>query len=234
MVRYADSYLALRHDPNHVLGYGLMRRTRQLMKACAPYVQSHPGTLQVVDFGCADGHMLSEVAAAFPERRFRLVGLDRFQNGVPEVPAGLDMRLLRVDLFSLQPLPIAAGETDIIIASAFVKHHPRTADLLKEAHRLLKPGGIMVMLDPRPWVVHVGRMLSHFSRQFTPSIWSARSIRTTLRDSMPGAFDVRSFEHYWIAPKNQPCFPTLEDDTPAFLRLFTSLHQSMVLAKSER
>ena len=52
MVRYADNYLDLRNDPNRVPGYGLVRRTCQLIEHCP--VQSHPGTMQVMDFGCAD------------------------------------------------------------------------------------------------------------------------------------------------------------------------------------
>jgi SAM-dependent methyltransferase len=233
MVRYADSYLDLRNDPNHVLGYGLMRRTRQLIKHCRPYVQSHPGTIQVVDFGCADGHMLTQIAGAFADRRFRLIGLDRFPKGVPPTPGDLDMKLMAADLFAREPLPLPAGETDIIIASAFVKHHPRVGDLLKEAHRLLKPAGILVMIDPRPWVVHVGRMLKHFSRQFTPSIWGERSIRALMREQLPGAYRVQSFERYWIAPKNRFYVPSIEDNVPGFVRALTCLHQSMVLEKTE-
>jgi len=194
-------------------------------------VEAHPGTLTIVDLGCADGFMLSQLAAAFPDRQFSLMGFDRFPKGMPAPSTGPGIRYAQVDLFSNEPLPVGDGHADIVIASAFVKHHPRTQDFLREAHRMLRVGGILVMLDPRPWVVHVGRLLSYFSREFTPSIWSERTIRKILKEQMQGSFGIEKFERYWMSPRKEFYSPRIEDSAPTLLRSLLGLHQSAVLSK---
>lgn len=58
---FNERYIADRSDPSTFLGYGLERRTRQLLESIAAHVPSDR-RLDVIDFGCAEGAMLGEVA----------------------------------------------------------------------------------------------------------------------------------------------------------------------------
>ena len=48
------------------------------------------------------------------------------------------------------PLLVEDGTYDLIVASSALHHAPRMADVLQECHRVVKPGGAMVLLNETP------------------------------------------------------------------------------------
>jgi SAM-dependent methyltransferase len=223
-------YLAARQQNTGILGYGLGRRTRMLVsaiEAALPSIERH--RVDVVDFGCADAAMLRATAQALGPRHGSSVGLDVFRTGAP--PDGNGMRFLNVDLFKNYPYPLADQACDIAIASAFMKHHPDTRRFLSEVARVLRPGGIAVLLDPRPFAVKVGQMVGKFSRDYNPSPWSRQSV-TALLDEGGIALRPHRYERYWVSPTQAIYDTGVEKLLSRSMVHLLALHQCMVLKRT--
>jgi SAM-dependent methyltransferase len=223
-------YLAARQRESGSLGYGLRRRTTMVIETVERLLPSLPRErLDVVDFGCADAAMLRATARALGVRHGTSTGLDVFRAGAPADTA--DMRFLAVDLFRTFPYPLPDASQDIAIASAFMKHHPAPARFLAEVARVLRPGGYVVLLDPRPFVVKLGMLVGKFNPDYNPSVWSERSVASLLRHSAIPLVE-RSFTRYWVAPTQALHHAGLERALPASVVKLLALHQCMVLERT--
>jgi SAM-dependent methyltransferase len=94
--------------------------------------------------GCSSGYLLAELHSAFPEAL--LVGIDLVPSGLSKahelVP---DALLLRADATSL---PLPAQSVDAVVSANLLEHVPDDAAALREMHRLLRPGGLAVLVVP--------------------------------------------------------------------------------------
>jgi SAM-dependent methyltransferase len=186
----------------------------------------------VVDFGCADGAMLGAVARLLEARRGNCTGLDVFRSGLPmssgQAPP---MVFLKVDLFEQLPYPLPEASHDIAIVSAFLKHHPEPQRFLGEVGRILRPGGVAVLLDPRPLVVRVGMLFGRFSPRYNPSLWNHTKIRNMLKAAPATGLKVEHFERYWVAPTHATYRLGIERKLPRLVLNLCALHQCLVLRK---
>lgn len=91
----------------------------------------------VLDVGCGSGQLLREVAARCDAR---LVGVD----AGPQSIDGVDYR--RADITA--GLPAADAEVDAVVLGEVVEHVPHPDALLREVHRVLRPGGVLVLSTP--------------------------------------------------------------------------------------
>lgn len=229
---FNERYLAARQRHSGSLSYGLGRRTRMLMTTLERLLPSlQREQLDVVDFGCADAFMLRATAETLGARHGSSTGLDVFRTGVP--PDTDDMRFLKVDLFKGFPYPLEDASCDIAIASAFMKHHPDTRRFLEEVARVLRPGGVVVLLDPRPFVVKVGMIFGKFSRHYNPSLWSAKSVAELVASA---GIELRPEFHarYWVAPVQSIYDTGIENVMPSAVVNLLALHQCMVLRRQQR
>jgi SAM-dependent methyltransferase len=222
-------YLSERRDPRSSFGYGLSRRTTMLLEAIDEQCQE-TGGINVVDFGCAEGAMLKAVAAHLGARFKSGVGLDVFRAGKPDVDADLQLEFRTADLFRQYPFPVEENHYDIAIASAFLKHHPDPARFLGEVSRVLRPGGCVVMLDPRPFVVRVGCRIGRFNPDYNPSIWSRGTVDQLLSQSGSN-LAIRSYKRYWVAPTYGIYRLGVEKLLPVFVKNAVALHQCITLVK---
>jgi len=228
----ARRYLAARQNVNTGFGYGLGRRTEMLLGMLHRFAEPLPAKrIDIVDFGCADGSMLRAAARHLGERIGSGLGLDVFRSGLP-APAehGETLGFRQVDLFKSYPYPLAASSCDVAIVSAFLKHHPDPARFCAEIARVLRDGGIAIVLDPRPLVVRIGMLFGRFNPRYNPSLWSRRSMASLLADT---PLRIEHFERYWVAPNHTLHRMGLERWLPQPAIGLLGLHQCMVLRKAE-
>jgi SAM-dependent methyltransferase len=82
----------------------------------------------------------------------------------------------KVDLIgSAYDVPAAGGSADAVLCSQVLEHLERPVDALREAHRLLRPGGIMILSFPLLYPLHAaphdyGRYTRYFVRSTVETI----------------------------------------------------------------
>jgi len=142
---------------------GRVVSSRRLQKAealseCILRLTSGRAGLRVVDFGCADGAvpvtlLRGTVGTAIAE----IIGITLLDyNGLGAKPAHDHPRFVRLvgDLEDdLDVLPLPWGECDVVTATAFFHYLRRPEIAMNHAARLLKPGGLMIMAQPHPWLL---------------------------------------------------------------------------------
>lgn len=118
-------------------------RARRQAEMLARVLADSPGPARVLDVGCGDGFATSVAERRNPEHRF--AGLDwsartlaqARERGVTVVRASLDTRL-----------PIRSASLDIVIMSEVIEHLVDTDSAIEEVHRVLRPGGSLLLSTP--------------------------------------------------------------------------------------
>jgi len=110
--------------------------------------------LRVLDLGCGKGRFAVRLAEAGAQ----VVGLDVSGAMLSQAPGGTFGRVLG----SARRLPFAAAAFDAVVAVEVFEHLPAVAvvTVLAEARRVLRPGGLVAVLDKnaccldarRPWL----------------------------------------------------------------------------------
>lgn len=98
----------------------------------------------ILDVGCGDGFATGVAAQRNPGHRF--VGLDwsaaslavARQRHIAVVRAGLDA----------PRLPVRPGSVDVVVMSEVIEHLVDTDSAIEAAHRVLKPGGSLLLSTP--------------------------------------------------------------------------------------
>ncbi len=137
---------------DHFFRYGALQDEMQRDYVDASFYRSEvvsmlpDGPVTIVDLGCGTGEL--SVAMAAPGRDIILVDqsqamLDEARKSLGEVKdSNLDFRL-----GSMEHLPLANEEADVAVLSMVLHHVPEPIGALKEAARVLKPGGLLVLAD---------------------------------------------------------------------------------------
>lgn len=90
----------------------------------------------MLDLGYARGSFADVLAA----RGWTCTGLDLSEHSDPNV------RTIQCDLN--EPFPVGSGDYDLITAGEVIEHMIAEGAFLDECHRVLKPGGILVVTTP--------------------------------------------------------------------------------------
>lgn len=99
----------------------------------------------LLDLGCGTGPTLAEAHVRQPQ--VRLIGFDASPDSITaagellgKVGAVADLRVVDLD----SPLPLADGSLDAVVCHNVLECLTAPVDLMNEAHRVLRPGGIAV------------------------------------------------------------------------------------------
>ncbi len=93
--------------------------------------------LRMLDVGCGNGRTLNQLFSAGYRR---LSGIDQYVEGDLEYPNGV--RISRIGIEEVRP------EFDVVMFHQSFEHMPDPAGTLREAHRILAPGGHLIIRSP--------------------------------------------------------------------------------------
>lgn len=127
-----------------------------------------------VDLGCGGGEALDALCGYYA----RSIGIDFSTTRLERRTAqARGWEFLRGDLNAALPLP--SGYATAVLANQVIEHVIDPMHFLTEAHRILRPGGVMVLTTPN------ARQL----RQLVRLVMLGRGLRTGNDDSTDGAWD---------------------------------------------
>jgi SAM-dependent methyltransferase len=114
-----------------------------------------PGGDVIVDLGCGDGRWLDAIA---PRYR-RAIGVDIIGPPIRGRVAGAgDWEFVQADFD--QGLPFDDEIADVIRANQVIEHVREPGEFLADAHRMLRPGGLLVVTTPNVrYVRHLVRLV---------------------------------------------------------------------------
>lgn len=136
-----DFYDAERHG-SQPRRQKLLPREHLALQLLKPYLNTGR---RFLDVGCGDGFFLTTVQATVPD--IELFGIDRSAHQLTRAEAVLNRADLRnADLD--QGIPLEDQALDIVYAGETVEHLYNPDLFLKECHRILAPGGVLVLTTP--------------------------------------------------------------------------------------
>lgn len=132
---------------------------RPLYRRVAEDVVTEPGLAGtaeisgVLEIGSGPGELAFEIARRLPGGD--VVGIDLAQAMVDRAAArarkaGLDQRV-RFELADAAALPLAEASFDVVVSTLSLHHWSRPADTFAEIGRVLRPGGVVLIYDLRPF-----------------------------------------------------------------------------------
>lgn len=129
----------------------------------------------VVEVGCSSGFMLRQLRRRLPDAS--LIGADYVRGPLEKLAAALpDVPLLQLDLTTC-PLPDAV--VDAVIMLNVLEHIQDDARALRQVHRILRPGGLLILEVPAgPGLYDVYDELLLHHRRYT-----MRGLREVVRRS---------------------------------------------------
>ncbi|NLI97796.1 methyltransferase domain-containing protein [bacterium] len=104
------------------------------------------GTL--VDVGCGPGYLLGVIARRIPS--LHLVGVDLSDEILRQASRNLsDVAVLKLTLMKgdSENLPLSSNSVDYIVSTLSLHHWPHPETAFCEFHRVLKPGGTLLVFD---------------------------------------------------------------------------------------
>lgn len=109
------------------------------------FVQAICTGKKVLDFGCGSGYGTRRISEFAQEAQ----GVDVASDAVEYAKARYrndNLHFLQIDPQS--PLPFPDGSFDVLLSFQVIEHVSDDDAYLREAHRLLKPGGTLVVITP--------------------------------------------------------------------------------------
>jgi SAM-dependent methyltransferase len=222
------------HPREAATAYRRARRTRMLLQAVAlAFGPDDAASIRVVDLACGDGAMLESLAQALGPRFGWGIGLDTFRLGRPADRVDRHLYFAVADpRRHARPYPLQDASADLAIVSAPVSCRPEPGWMLAEAARLLRPGGVAILLDPCPMVARLAARTRRDRPVYNPGVWSRASIARLLRQgAQPPAMQIENFRRYGLAPTLATWQTGIEALLPEWLSRHVGSHQCLVLRR---
>ena len=148
--------------------------------------------VRVVDVGCGTGRS----HRVYAEREGSYFGLDLSLSAVAKAGSRRRGHFLQADATRL---PFAAGSRDVVAFSSVLHHLPDRDAALREAHRVLRPGGLVFAFDPN--LLHPAMALFRHPRS---PLYRSEGVSPDERPLLPRALR-RNFERAGFAAVRQRC-----------------------------
>jgi len=110
--------------------------------------------LAIVDVGCGEGITLEKMHRLFPERK--VLGIDF-------LPENIDIcryHGCKVELGDVYNLPLSSKSVDFVLFMEVIEHLEDPETAIQEIHRVLVPGGRLVIVFPNDMVFKIARILT--------------------------------------------------------------------------
>jgi ArsR family transcriptional regulator len=170
---------------------GQWDRLRQDLFGAASYLHALPGLLDpdwtIGDLGCGTG----QVAASLAPHVARVIAVDRSEDMLQAARRRLgDLANVEVRRGALEALPVQDGELDAATLLLVLHHLSDPAEALREAARVLKPGGRVVISDMLPhdrevYRQQMGHVWLGFSRESLGRMLDAAGFEKVRITAMP-------------------------------------------------
>lgn len=124
------------------------RSVMELLRSYAPDVQG----LRVLDVGCGD----AGVPIAFAEAGAEAHGIEPFEPSVTRGRVRAEEHGVQVDLRTGvgESLPYEPASFDLVLLDNVLEHVQDRERTLDEIQRVLRPGGILYLVTPKPFALH--------------------------------------------------------------------------------
>jgi len=111
------------------------------------------GPRRLVDVGTGTAQLLVQIAASPHFANIEIVGTDYFEDMVDKAREtvrnrGLQRRI-RIDRNDVHAMPYADDFADFVISRSTIHHWADPVVALREIYRILKPGGVAILHEPR-------------------------------------------------------------------------------------
>lgn len=163
---------------------GYVRRTVDLLQARAAVA---PGE-RVLDVGCGTGAFAARLAGQNP--RQAVVGVDLSAGMLAEARRKLaDAPNARFVQAPATRLPFDDGAFDVVVSASALHYVPEPAEALREAARVLAPGGRLVLLDwdrGRWWMALLDAALRLFDDAHARTLSAAEAAALLGRTELEG------------------------------------------------
>ncbi|MCK4677927.1 MAG: class I SAM-dependent methyltransferase [Bacteroidales bacterium] len=170
-------------------------RAQVVVDAAIKYLKTS-SKLNVLDMGSADGKTIDEIENIFNNSRF--VGVEFSQELIDKHPpfARNNINLIQGDVTDLSKIA-EPGFFDIVSALALLEHLPYPIKAIKEANRILKPGGIFVASCPVPFWDDVSNKLGLLKEDHHETDMTKKLFKKYL---LEGGFDFLEYKKFMFAP----------------------------------
>ena len=134
----------------------------------------------ILDLGCGEGITLEKILRQFPDRN--VLGIDYAEENVSICKE----HYLPVRQGSAYALELDDHSWDCCLFLEVVEHLPEPQKALREIHRVLRRGGLLLIIFPHDWLFKVARLsFFKFKEAFAPSghvkQWTPGEMRQTLK-----------------------------------------------------
>lgn len=140
----------------------------------------------VLDLGCGTGRLLKRLAQAYP--RASTMGIDP----APGMVRVARRQGLEAAVGTAEALPLPDRSFDLVVTTMSFHHWQDQAAGLAEIHRVLTPGGHLLLVDAtttwwlRPLFVAVGMHGRFHTRRDLDRMFTAAGLRPSTRTGVPG------------------------------------------------
>lgn len=199
------------------LRYRLGRRTDEVARSIKRF---HPDPNSILDLGTADGLMLSKIKKIFPTAE--CIGLEYSKDLIAD-NKDPGIRVIQGDV---QDLTIFPDESfNVVIATAVIEHLAKPKRMLSESHRVLRPGGIIILTTPQPFWEKLATLIRHLPADDHQETFTIKKLREHL---ISQGFNPVLTQKFMISPYGLPKELIIERMARSFGLGFLLLNQIAV------
>ncbi|MCL0028522.1 class I SAM-dependent methyltransferase [Dehalococcoidia bacterium] len=197
---------------DRALIYRLRRRTDEVERVL---LRHSDGPLRtIIDLGTADGLMIDDLRHRLGQINF--VGVEMNRDLLRAVPESQTWKVQA----DVQNLPLRNSIADALVATAVIEHLPHPSMLLDECHRVLRPGGLLVITTPDPLMERFASKVGLLKDAGHDTTFTIRRLRNMLSSAV---FDVVESRKFMFSPIGFPAEKLIE-------RIFGPLGLKLIMA----